>query len=170
MSGRRVVGCRVGDELAPLRRESDRLRGEAVAGLRGHCEAPEQGTRTLRRWLGLSCCSMLSGLSPSLEELNCALMFLRGGARLECSKITAFSGLRILLSRIQAVFARTELADHEHPRPAAKTTLSCHSFVEASARAVSLPPTRGYHFPVARIPSRRSAMNCSSSLSRWRSA
>ena len=44
-------------------------------------------------------------ISVTLEELNLTLVFLRGGACLERSKIPPPSGFRILLSRIQPIAA-----------------------------------------------------------------
>ena len=50
-----------------------------------------------------------------LEELNLALVFYRCFARLECAEITALTGFRILLSRIEPIRARFQLANHERP-------------------------------------------------------
>src|SRR5262249_27581766 len=48
-----------------------------------------------------------------LEILHRALVPLRGGARTESAEIAAPPGLRILLARIEPVFARAKLADHD---------------------------------------------------------
>src|SRR5579883_736731 len=50
--------------------------------------------------------------SVALEVLHRALMLLRRGARLEGAQIAALAGLGIGLARVQAIFARCELADH----------------------------------------------------------
>jgi hypothetical protein len=49
----------------------------------------------------------------SLEVLHVTLMLFGSRARLERTEIAALAGTRILLSRIQTVFAGLELADHE---------------------------------------------------------
>ena len=53
-----------------------------------------------------------------LEELHGTLVLLGGSQRLERAEVAAFAGGRILLARVEAVFARFELADHDLP-PAA---------------------------------------------------
>src|SRR5580704_6962489 len=56
-----------------------------------------------------------SGLTFSalaLEELHRAFVLFGGRARLEGAEIAAPAGLRVELARIEAVFARFELADH----------------------------------------------------------
>jgi len=48
----------------------------------------------------------------TLEILHGALVLLGRCARLERAEITAATGLRVDLARIEAIAARTELADH----------------------------------------------------------
>src|SRR5262245_57431025 len=57
--------------------------------------------------------------SMTLEILHGALVLLGRRARLERAEITAAAGLRVDLARIEAIAARTELADHRRlPRAA----------------------------------------------------
>jgi hypothetical protein len=49
--------------------------------------------------------SASSALSMALEVLHCALVFLSGLARFERSEIPPLARLRILLARVQPVFA-----------------------------------------------------------------
>lgn len=49
----------------------------------------------------------------SLEVLHVTLMLFGSRARLERTEVAALAGTRILLSRIQTIFAGLELADHE---------------------------------------------------------
>src|SRR5262245_48137240 len=57
--------------------------------------------------------------SMTLEILHGALVLLGRRARLERAEITAATGLRVDLARIEAIAARTELADHRRlPRAA----------------------------------------------------
>src|SRR5438874_4599478 len=56
----------------------------------------------------------LSRLLLALEILHCALMRLRGFSSGECPKVAALASLCILLTRIEPVFSRLQLANHEH--------------------------------------------------------
>jgi hypothetical protein len=47
-----------------------------------------------------------------LEVLNLALVLLRRGTGFERPKVAAAAGLRILLARVDAVFAGSQFADH----------------------------------------------------------
>src|SRR5689334_3991544 len=53
--------------------------------------------------------------SVPLEELNCAFVLLSGSAAAEGTQILAAAGPCVLLSRIQPILTRLQLADH---RPA----------------------------------------------------
>lgn len=53
--------------------------------------------------------------SVTLEELNRALVLFGRSSRLERAEIPTPSGSRIGLSRVQAVFPRPELSNHETP-------------------------------------------------------
>jgi hypothetical protein len=48
----------------------------------------------------------------SFEELNSALVSLRGGPGREGAKIAAFAGLRIGVTRIEAILSRSKFSDH----------------------------------------------------------
>jgi hypothetical protein len=51
--------------------------------------------------------------SMVLEVLHRFLVFLRCGARLKRAEVSPFSGLRILLPRVQAITARFKFSDHD---------------------------------------------------------
>ena len=44
-------------------------------------------------------------LASPFEILHCAFMFLSGGARVECAKVSTFACLGIFLSGVEAVFS-----------------------------------------------------------------
>jgi hypothetical protein len=67
-----------------------------------------------------------------LEELNLALVFYRCFARLECTEITALTGFRILLSRVEPIRARFQLANHERPPCEKKQQGLCLNGLRAS--------------------------------------
>jgi len=54
-----------------------------------------------------------TGCSVPLEVLHGALVLLGGLARLERAEVAALAGLRILLARVEPIFTRLQLADHE---------------------------------------------------------
>ena len=51
-------------------------------------------------------------LTTALEELNCTLMLLGNGTRVEGPKVAALAGLGILLPGVQSVLAGCELPNH----------------------------------------------------------
>src|SRR5512133_156624 len=53
------------------------------------------------------------GTLPPLEVLHVALVLLRGLACRKRAEIAAFAGARVDLARVEAIFARRKLADHD---------------------------------------------------------
>lgn len=54
--------------------------------------------------------------APALEELDGALVTLRGSACRKRAEIAALAGLRVLFSGVQAVLSGRKLANHLQPR------------------------------------------------------
>lgn len=54
----------------------------------------------------------MTRLVVALEVLDCPLVLLSGGARVKGTQVPAPAGLRIFLSRVKAILARGQLANH----------------------------------------------------------
>ena len=72
----------------------------------------------------------------ALEELNGPLVFLRGCPALERSEVSAFAGLRILLSRVEPVLAVFEFSNHRALRYGAERVacMDCSGTTRVSRR------------------------------------
>jgi hypothetical protein len=92
--------------------------------------------RDLRDSIGRK--TALTAANPSLvlEELHCALVFLRRRARFERAEIPTLARLGILLSRVQPVLTALEFANHTIT---SEFSRRCPSCVSAAGRTACLP-------------------------------